>query len=322
MRLDDAPKLMRAVGTLLAESDAANAKAIEEVREEVTAAIAALPAPEPGPPGLDGLDGGDGIDRVVCSPASVGPTQRCPRNEIIHHGCGIWQAIRETAGDPDNDPSGWKCLVPGIAGIEFAEDLAGRRASCTIRTSDGAAHEVGWRLPAGYLPHDWQQRGWGIIAGDILRDGDHDYVALIDFPGNPLDPRTAENWQKMQVVGRRGRTGDPGKKGDPGDAGEPGPGLTGLSLIRDPARAHLAILPRYADARVQAEPLELDLMIEPAPEGRAAIVGFAGPFHNSKRYGRGDVVSAVMHGGPTLWLSLKPDNRDPLTDSGSWQRMI
>jgi hypothetical protein len=315
----DHQRLMKAVGTLLAESDANTAKAIEEVRGEVTAQIAALPAPEPGPPGRDG---GDGIDRVVCVPAAIGPAQRCPRNEIIHHGKGIWQAIRETAGDPDNDPAGWKCLVPGIAGIEFAEDLSQRRASCTIRTSDGQAHEVSWRLPAGYLPHDWQQRGWGIIAGDILRDGDHDYVALCDFPGNPLDPRTADNWQKMQVVGRRGRTGEPGAKGDPGAQGEPGPGLTGLALVRDPAHAHLAILPRYADARVQAEPIELDLMTEPAAPGRAAIVGFAGPFHISKRYGRGDVVSAVMHGGPTLWLSLKPDNSDPLTDSGSWQRMI
>jgi hypothetical protein len=324
MPLDHA-RLMKAVGTLLAESDAAAMKAIDEVREEVAAQIAALPPPLAGPPGSDGRDGrdgADGADRVVLAPAAIGPDQRCPRNEIIHHGRGIWQAIRATSGDPDHDPAGWTCIVPGIAGIAFAEDLSTRRATFTVRTSDGEAHEFGWRLPAGFLPHDWQERGWGIIAGDVLRDGDHDYRALVDFPGNPLDPRTAENWEKIQVIGRRGRAGDPGRKGDPGERGEPGPGLTGLSLVRDPVNAGLAILPRYADSRINPEPIAVDLMTEPAEQGRAAIVGFVGPFHAAKQYARGDVVSAVVQGDKSLWVSLIPDNRKPLTDGGSWQRMI
>lgn len=316
----DEHALLRAVGTMLAESDAATAQAIEAVREEVAAQLAALPEPEPGPPGRNGVDGRDGVDRVLALPATVGPDQRCPPGEIIHHARGIWQAVRPTSGDPSRDPLGWRCLVPGIAGIEFAENMATRQATCTIRTSDGEAHEVSWRLPAGYLPPDWQQRGWGILAGDILRDGDDDYVALIDFPGNPLGESTAANWQKMQVVGRRGKTGSAGQAGP---QGEPGPGLRGLTIVRDPANAGLAILPDYDDPRVQAEPIAIDLMTEPAAQGRSAIVGFAGAYHAAKRFNRGDVVSAIVEGLPSLWLSLKPDNREPLRENtGGWQRMI
>ncbi len=311
--------ILRAVGTMLAESDAEHGKALAAVREEVAEQLAALPAPVPGPPGRDGENGKDGLDRVLAAPASAVPGKRCPRNEIIHHGRGIWQSIRETSGDPDEDPAGWKCLVPGIAAIEFAEDMGSRRATCTIRTSDGMAHEIGWRLPAGFLPPDWQERGWGILAGDILPDGDHHYRALIDSPGNPLAEATADNWQKVQVVGRRGKIGP---QGIPGDRGEAGPGIKGLALVRNEAGTGLAIVPEYADPRINAEPIAIDLLVEPAEQGRSAIVGFAGRYHTGKAFGRGDVVSAITDRMPSLWLSLKPDNREALAEGAAWQRMI
>jgi hypothetical protein len=310
------PLMAKAIGELLAEHEADMLERLTAIRSEFGDLLAELPQPEPGEPGRKGRDG---IDRVLAAPATVGPEQACEHNTIAHHRKGIWQAIRDTTGDPTTDPAGWKCLVPGVAAIETEQSLQARSITARFITSDGASHEVSWKMPATYLPHDWQQQGMGIIAGDILREGDNDFVALTDSPGNPLDEKTAGNWSKVQVIGRRGRQGD---KGNKGDEGPPGPGLAGMTLVRDPAGGSLAILPAYADKRVKPEPIAIDLMVEPVAQGRSAIVGFAGPFHAAKRYGRGDVVSARIGNEPGLWLSLKPDNRTALGAAGAWQRMI
>jgi hypothetical protein len=308
--------LIAAIGKLLAEQAAETRAAINQVEtaigavveRQVAEAITQIPAAR---------DGKDGTDRILVLPRTVRGDEPCEHNAIVHHRFGLWQAVRATSGDPDTDPAGWKCLVPGVAGIETAEDYGRREIVAAFRMSDGRAHECRWRMPATYLPPDYLQRGWGIIAGDILRDGDHDYVALVDNPDPPgADP--GEQWQKLQVIGRRGRPGE-SLRGDPGP---PGPGLEGLSIVRDPASDRLAILPTYADKRIPAEPIAIDLMTEAPPRGRAAIVGFAGPFHTAKHYGRGDVVSAFQGEAPGLWLSLRPDNHDPLANAASWQRMI
>lgn len=303
----DGAHILEAVGFLLAEHERELDGKLAAVRRE----LEALPPPEPGAPGKPGLD------RVLAAPCTIGELEHCERNTIAHHAGGLWQAIRSTTGDPTRDPAGWKCLVPGIARVEFGESYARRELEARFVTSDGETHAVRWRMPATYLPHDWQQRGWGIIAGDILRDEGADYVALVDDPGNPLAEASSGNWHKVAVVGRRGRPGDKGNDGDPGAAG---PGLTGLKLVRDGAGA-LALLPEYADPRVRAEPLAVDLLLEPPANGLDLIVGFGGAWHAGKRYARGVVVSSLTNGAGALWLSLAADNTAPLGSPG-WRRMV
>jgi hypothetical protein len=295
----------RALEDHLAAAEATTAMLVDV---KLSKAISELPAPR---------DGQDGTDRILALPRTVREDEACEHNAIVHHRFGLWQAVRATSGDPDTDPAGWKCLVPGVAGIETREDYARREMIAGFRMSDGRLHECRWRMPATYLPHDYRQRGWGVIAGDILRDGDHDHVALVDNPAPPAG-ENSDQWQKLQVIGRRGRPGESVK----GEPGPPGPGLEGLAIVRDPASDRLAILPEYADKRIPAVPIAIDLMTEPLAQGRAAIVGFAGAFHSSKRYARGDVVSAFQGDAAGLWLSLRPDNQAPLHDGAAWQRMI
>jgi hypothetical protein len=304
--------LIEAIGVMLAEQEQTLSRALAEI----DARLAALPVPPPGQPGENGLDG---VDRILAAPMTIAREQRCARNDIVHHAAGLWQAIRETSGDPDHDPAGWKCLVPGVSMIETGEDWPRREMVARFRMSDGVAHECRWRMPATYLPADWRQRGWGIIAGDILREGDSDFIALIDMPGDPLADATASNWQKMTVIGRRGRPGEPGRKGDDGN---PGPGLEALTIVRDPTDSHLAILPVYGDKRIAPKPITIDLLAEPAPPGRSVIIGYAGGWHSSKRYGRGDVVSGTSGDQKGLWLSLAPENHAPLNNASAWERMV
>lgn len=289
---------------MTAELDLALRALADDWSDELDRRLGELPAPRDGEPGKDGLD------RVLALPRHIGPAERYERNDIAWWRAGIWQAVRAGQGDPETDPGGWKCLVPGIAAIETREDWRKRELVFAFVLASGERHETRARMLPGFLPPDWQASGIGVLAGDIMREGDFERLALVDG----ADPAKASDWQAREIRGRRGRDG----KGLPGERGPAGPGLVGLTFAREPG-GPLVILPQYADPTVKAAPVEVELFLgELAPPLRP-ILGFEGRHSATKAYRRGSVVSAP---GGALWLSLAPDNRAPLAEGEQWERMI
>jgi len=307
------PALLTALGEALVEQEARQRQVmagfIADLSDDLTAYVegrfAELPTVKDGDPGQAG------IDRVLTLPRWVGPSDAFERNDVAAFKGGIWQAVRAGLGDPDTDPSGWRCLVPGVFAIETREDWSTRELIFAFRMSDGHLNETRARMLPGLLPIGWVDEGIGVIAGDIIRDGDFEKTALKDG----ADPANPEDWLSRDTRGRRGRPGEIGK----GDPGRPGPGLTGLTLATDPKTGRLAIMPSFEDPEVKAAPILVEMLVDDTGPARRAIVGFAGRHDQAKAYGRGDVVSAAPG---ALWLSLKPDNKSPLVDGASWERMV
>jgi len=277
--------------------------------ERLAAEIAALPAPEPGQPGRDG------VDRILALPRYVRAGESCAANEVAWHKGGIWQSVRVTSGNPDDDPPGWQCLVPGVTSFEAREDWQTREIIFAARMSDGALHECRGRMPATALPADYLDRGWGVLAGDTWRspDGEVQLEALRD--GAALG--VPEHWRETRLRGFRGQKG---LKGDKGDRGAPGPGLVGMDLVR--SDAGLAIVPRYADPAVTPEPIAVQLLTADPEPGRQVIAAFAGSWDAGRTYRRGDAVRANVAGRDRLVLSIKSDNNAAPHDGAAWLVMV
>lgn len=309
--------ILEAVGLVLAEQAAETETRMAQLRSDCAAALAeaidSLPAPEPGAAGRDGTD------RILALPRYVREGESCEPNTLAWCAAGIWQSVRVTSGSPADDPSGWKCLVPGVAAIETREDWATRELVIGLRMSDGVCHECRGRMPATQLPPDYLERGWGVLAGDTLRPPP-------DLPGEEIELLALRDgaalgdpdaWREIRLRGFRGQKG---LRGDPGERGPPGPGLAGLELGR--AGGRLALVPRFADPAIKAEPIAVDLLVDDPGPGLAPITGFAGDWNAGRTYRRGEVVAALVGTARHLCLSIKPDNNARPADASAWQVML
>ena len=286
-----------------------------DMLEKLAGEIAALPPPDPGGPGAPGPPGRDGIDRQLALPRAVRSTDICEANEIAVCCGGIWQSVRVTSGGPEDDPAGWKCLVPGVADFSLREDMAARELVFAARMSDGRVHECRARQGAMQLPPDYLARGWGVLAGDTVRAEGADVEAMALRDGALLGQ--AADWSETRLRGFRGQKGP---RGDPGPPGAPGPGLAGLGIVR--GDRGLVILPRYADPAIEAEPIAIDFLLDDPGAGRAPIACFAGAWTAGRAYARGDAVRAKVDGRDRLCLSIKPDNAARPDDARAWLVMV
>lgn len=304
-----AAPILEAVGLVMRDEADRAEERFQLFRAEILERLAEVAAIEPAP-------GRDGVDRILALPRYVKEGESCEANCIAWANAGIWQSVRATSGGPLDDPSGWKCLVPGVSQIETREDWTRRELVIGLRMSDGTLHECRGRMPATRLPADYLARGWGVLAGDTLRpEGEEvEFLALKD--GAALGD--AEAWAEYRLRGSRGQKG---LRGDPGPRGTPGPGLTGLALVDDPQRG-LTIVPRFSDPAVKAEPIEVDLLAADPPPGLQPIVGFAGDWASMRTYRRGEVVKAIVAGQPRLLLSIRSDNNAGPDDARAWQVML
>lgn len=305
----DSQRIIKAVGVMLAEHEAQTETQLATIREETAQAIAALPAPEPGDPGRDG------VDRIMALPRWVKEGEACPANEIAWWQSGIWQSVRATSGNPADDPSGWQCLVPGVHAIDTSEDWTRRELVIGLRMSDGHLHECRARMPATRLPPDFEARGWGVLAGDtlLMEGGETERLALVD--GAQMD--VAEHWEEYRYRGVRGQRGKQGDPGGPGKEGPPGPGVIGLDIVADPTGSAAALLPKYADKSVKAEPVVIDLIQRDPGEGRQVITCWAGPWNAGRTFQRGDVVSS----NGRLFLNTRAENTGKPGEAGGWEAM-
>jgi HK97 family phage portal protein len=108
----------------------------------------------------------------------------------------------EAPPDPVPEPP----AAISLAGIETRQDWRRRELVFEFRLSDGSVQESRARMLPGILPADHAALGWGVITGDIIRDGEFDRVALCDDP----QPGRPDHWSVREIRGRRGRAGPPG----------------------------------------------------------------------------------------------------------------
>lgn len=314
--------VLEAVGLVLADTEARLAESLQlhtaTTLERLAGEIAGLPDPEPGQPGTDGRDG---LDRVLALPRYVREGESCAPNEIAWHKGGLWQSVRVTSGNPDDDPSGWKCLVPGLIAFETRQDWTRREVIFAARMSDGQVHECRGRMPATDLPADYVDRGWGVLAGDKWRPAGKDGAAG-DIELEALQDGAAlgvpEHWREVRLRGFRGQKG---LKGDRGDKGEPGPGLIGFDVTRG-EDGGVVIVPRYADPAVQSDPIAIALLTDDPAPGRQALVAFAGDWNAARSYRHGDAVRARIGTRDRLVLSIRSDNNARPDDGAAWQVMV
>ena len=96
-----------------------------------------------GADGVDGANGRDGIDKFILAPRTVDAEAKLDPNEIVECNGGLYQSIRKTIGDPNNDPGSYKLVVNGIAKIDRTYDEEGGGSNITVRMSDGSVCEFG-----------------------------------------------------------------------------------------------------------------------------------------------------------------------------------
>jgi hypothetical protein len=222
-----------------------------EIIERFAAEITRLPAPEPGPPGRDG------IDRMLVLPRPVRPDESCAANEIATSAAGLWQSVRVTSGGPQDDPAGWKCIVPGLAGFEVTTDWVAREWVFAARASDGQVHESRTRMGAAMLPPDYLERGWSVLAGDRLRPEGSEIELMALRDGALLG--NAAHWCETRLKGFRGQRGLPGERGE---RGPPGASLVGFDVVRGDSGAKM-LVPRFTDPAIRADPIPIELIVSP-----------------------------------------------------------
>lgn len=309
--MSDGASILEAVGIILADMESRTGARLGVIANDCTAqieaAIAQLPEPQPGAPGRDG------VDRIMAAPRFVRSGEACPANELACWQNGIWQSVRATGGDPGEDPFGWRCLVPGIHGRETRQDWQTRETVSVLQLSDNTFLETRTRMAPMVLPSDYLVRSIGVLAGDTRRNeaGDMEYMALVDG----ADEADSESWRETRLRGFRGQKGPKGERGDRGPAGA---GLVDFTLVDDPARGQLALVPRFSDPAIKGQPIMIERLLADPPAGRLAITCWAGRWNAAKSYTRGDVVG---DGQGRMLISLKSDNAARLSDPGAWEAM-
>ena len=77
---------------------------------------------EDGKDGADGVDGRDGVDNPAIAPIHIDRNFKANKGLVVHHRGGLWQAIRNTNGDPEVDSGNWNCFVDGVTNVSSSFD--------------------------------------------------------------------------------------------------------------------------------------------------------------------------------------------------------
>jgi hypothetical protein len=248
--------------------------------------------------GERGEKGEPGVDRVTVAPRFIDADERIAKNEIVYHGGGLHQAIREAHGDPSRDPGSYRCIVAGIASIDVADNWAARTVEITARMSNGQSHTVTRPMGPRFLP-EGERAGVKTVAGDFYFDGEWFVVVQRDNPTEDADRL------RVNMRGPRGRRGLPGEPGAPG---------------RDPVDLADVTLDGEVLTFVLSNGVEKSLLL-PVPKSeqpQGAIRRFAGWFDSPAAYSAGEVVRSESG----LFLALADVGAgEPLTDPEKWAQM-
>lgn len=213
-----------------------NAAVVERVKE----AVAAIEIPTPkdgrdGRDGKDGKDGKDGRDGINGKDGTVGKDGRdgvdgkdgkdgtfgeitkyvpglvyAPHALVVARG-GVWQAVQSTVEPVAADSPYWRCIVPGVADMQFDTEDEGRFFTMSVELSNGI--KVDTRAESSMLLYRGVYSDDGEYAkGDAVTQNGSVWVAKGPTSSKP---GTADNPDWVLAV-KRGQDGRSGKDGADG----------------------------------------------------------------------------------------------------------
>jgi len=265
--------------------------------EKIERAISSLRDGEDGADGLDGKngtdgkDGSDGIDNPAISPIEISADHKAEKGLIVKHRGGLWQAIRNTNGDPDVDSGNWKCFVDGVSDVDIAFDAKAGVYSFSVEKSNGEREFLSIdRMPA-YLPPSENHKS---VEGDYFLNG------------TSLNIYLDSEWVAVDLKGNQGEAGENGNRGRKGKDG------VGISEIFV-ADGNLQILLTSGEVK----DIYLDVLNNQPEEINQEIKRYAGIWHTSQSYSAGDV--ATMMGSLYVCVNASSDSPE---SSDDWALMV
>ena len=244
-----------------------------------------------GKDGADGTDGRDGIDNPAIAPIEIAPDHKAEKGLIVKHRGGLWQAIRNTNGDPEVDSGNWKCFVDGVAEVDITFNAKEGVYSFDVEKSNGERESLSIdRMPA-YLPPSSDHKS---VEGDYFLDG------------TSLNLYLDSEWVAVDLKGNRG---DAGENGNRGRKGRDGVGISEIFV----ADGNLQIL--LTDGEVKD--IYLDVLNSQPEDINQEIKRYAGIWHTSQSYQAGDV--ATMMGALYVCTSASSDSPE---SSDDWELMV
>jgi hypothetical protein len=159
---------------------------------------------EKGDKGDRGEKGEPGLDRPVLDLHPI------YEHDVLQKGClgifkgGIYQSVRITKGNPDQDPDGWRLAINGVRKATHDYNVSERKHEVKIHLESGEYLSFDIQDMPGYHP---PKDGVKNIVGDYyIEDG-------CFFKYNGTD------WDSKSLVGPKGDDGARGRKGAKGDEG-------------------------------------------------------------------------------------------------------
>ena len=244
-----------------------------------------------GADGIDGADGRDGIDNPAIAPIEIATDHKAEKGLIVKHRGGLWQAIRNTNGDPDVDSGNWKCFVDGVAQVDITFNAKEGVYSFDVEKSNGERKALSVdRMPA-YLPPSPDHKS---VEGDYFLDG------------TSLNLYLDSEWVAVDLKGNRG---DAGENGNRGRKGRDGIGISDI-FVSD---GNLQIL--LTDGEVKD--IYLDVLNSQPEDINQEIKRYAGIWHTSQSYQAGDVCTMMG----ALYVCISPSSDSP-ESSDDWELMV
>ena len=245
---------------------------------------------EDGKHGKDGVDGRDGMDNPAIAPISIDRDFKASKGLVVYHRGGLWQAIRNTNGDPEADSGNWNCFVDGISDVTSSFDAQSALHYVHFEKTNGTKETVSFERPPAYLPAGEHKS----VDGDFFLDE------------TSLNVYVQGTWLAKDLKGERG---DDGKDGTRGRVGKRGVGIEDIIAVENGWTVLLT--------NGETKDLYLDILNNGKEDVDQEIKRYAGNWHSSKSYSVGDVVTLTN----SLFVCLSNTSDSP-ESSDSWAQMV
>jgi len=264
---------------------------VEKAYNEVDFAISGIKNGIDGIDGVDGRDGEkglDGIDRQLINPIKISENQEVDKGVVINHRGGLFQSTRKAIGDPTRDPHAWENILTGLTDVTQRYDASESEIVLTTELSTGDTKETRvQRMPAYLAPTE----GHKSINGDYYLNGTK-FCIYKDG-----------EWFEVDICGKDGERGPKGR------AGIAGVGID--DFIIDGSNVTVLM----TDGQIKE--FLLEITAPPSEEIDQEIKRYAGNWHTSKSYVKGDVVTSFSG----LYVCLKNTSKIPDNSSNDWALM-
>ena len=243
-----------------------------------------------GADGSDGSDGRDGVDNPAIAPICIDRNFKADKGLIVNHRGGLWQAIRNTNGDPEVDSGNWRCFVDGVSDVSIRFDAKDALYAIEVEKTNGEKESLSFERLPSYLPAGDHKS----VEGDYFLDG------------TTFNVYVQGAWVGVDLKGEQGVEGKDGMRGR---KGKDGVGIDDVFILDKTLKVLLT--------NGETKDLYLDILNTEEEEIDQEIKRYAGVWHSSKSYSTGDVVTLMN----SLYVCLN-DSSDSPEVSADWTQMI